>query len=87
MPKTSGCEGRSNTKKTEGLSSCGRAKERDKTLIIAELRQRYPLKELRFSFINIYTTIRENQQVSLSKFNSCSSFSITYTDLLFRGSV
>ena len=33
-------------KKTERLSSCGRAKEREKAFIIAELRQRYPLKTL-----------------------------------------
>lgn len=28
------------------LSSCGRAKEREKAQIISELRQKYPLKEL-----------------------------------------
>ena len=28
------------------LSSCGRAKEREKALIVSELRQRYPLKDL-----------------------------------------
>ena len=33
-------------KKTECLSSCGRAKEREKAFIIAELRQKYPLKDL-----------------------------------------
>ncbi|MEE1184552.1 MAG: IS3 family transposase [Acutalibacteraceae bacterium] len=33
-------------KKTECLSSCGRAKERQKAKIISELRQRYPLKDL-----------------------------------------
>ncbi|MBR3423890.1 MAG: IS3 family transposase [Clostridia bacterium] len=33
-------------KKTERLSSCGRAKEREKAQIISELRQRYPLKDL-----------------------------------------
>lgn len=33
-------------KKTERLSSCGRAKEREKAQIISELRQKYPLKEL-----------------------------------------
>ena len=33
-------------KKTECLSSCGRAKERQKALIVSELRQRYPLKDL-----------------------------------------
>ena len=33
-------------KKTECLSSCGRAKERQKAFIIAELRQKYPLKDL-----------------------------------------
>ena len=33
-------------KKTECLSSCGRAKERQKAEIISELRQRYPLKDL-----------------------------------------
>ncbi|MBR5232764.1 MAG: IS3 family transposase [Clostridia bacterium] len=33
-------------KKTECLSSCGRARERQKAKIISELRQKYPLKEL-----------------------------------------
>ncbi len=33
-------------KKTECLSSCGRAKERQKAFIIAELRQKYRLKDL-----------------------------------------
>ena len=33
-------------KKTECLSSCGRAKEREKAFIIAELRHKYPLKDL-----------------------------------------
>ena len=33
-------------KKTECLSSCGRARERQKALIISELRQKYPLKDL-----------------------------------------
>ncbi len=33
-------------KKAECLSTCGRAKERQKALIIAELRQIYPLKDL-----------------------------------------
>lgn len=33
-------------KKTECLSSCGRAKERQKALIVLELRQRYPLQDL-----------------------------------------
>ncbi|MBR2472953.1 MAG: IS3 family transposase [Clostridia bacterium] len=33
-------------KKTERLSSCGRAKEREKALIVSELRHRYPLKDL-----------------------------------------
>ena len=33
-------------KKTECLSSFGRAKEREKAEIISELRQRYPLKDL-----------------------------------------
>ena len=33
-------------KKTECLSSCGRAKERQKAFIIAELRHKYPLKDL-----------------------------------------
>ncbi|MBP3414384.1 MAG: IS3 family transposase [Clostridia bacterium] len=33
-------------KKTECLSSCGRARERQKAVIISELRQKYPLKDL-----------------------------------------
>ncbi|MGN0534522.1 MAG: IS3 family transposase [Eubacterium sp.] len=33
-------------KKTECLSSCGRAREQQKAKIISELRQKYPLKEL-----------------------------------------
>ncbi len=33
-------------KKTECLSSCGRAKEQEKAFIIAELRQKYPLIDL-----------------------------------------
>lgn len=33
-------------KKTECLSSCGRARERQKAKIISELSQKYPLKEL-----------------------------------------
>ncbi|MEE1023974.1 MAG: IS3 family transposase, partial [Acutalibacteraceae bacterium] len=33
-------------KKTECLSSCGRARERQKSKIISELRQKYPLKDL-----------------------------------------
>ncbi|MGN0527092.1 MAG: IS3 family transposase [Acutalibacteraceae bacterium] len=33
-------------KKTECLSSCGRAREQEKAKIISELRQKYPLKEL-----------------------------------------
>ena len=33
-------------KKTKCLSSCGRARERQKAIIVSELRQKYPLKDL-----------------------------------------
>ncbi|MGN1276057.1 MAG: IS3 family transposase [Floccifex sp.] len=33
-------------KKTERLSSCGRAREKQKVIIVSELRQKYPLKAL-----------------------------------------
>lgn len=46
MPKINDYEWKLNTKKTECLSSCGRAKEREKALIISELRQKNPLKSL-----------------------------------------